>query len=112
MIQKYTYGTPFETDAIVTSIPASEGTPAYDMDGLEGVFIPGSDEMDALKEVGANVGGSVGTSFTFSSSAKDQIISDAARGLMQGTSNYLVKKIRTIKVTFKSGHRLMLMLTK
>ena len=25
MIQKYTYGTPFETDAIVTSIPASEG---------------------------------------------------------------------------------------
>ena len=24
MIQKYTYGTPFETDAIVTSIPASE----------------------------------------------------------------------------------------
>ena len=29
MIQKYTYGTPFETDAIVTSIPASEGTPAY-----------------------------------------------------------------------------------
>ena len=27
MIQKYTYGTPFETDAIVTSIPASEGTP-------------------------------------------------------------------------------------
>ena len=85
---------------------------AYDMDGLEGVFIPGSDEMDALKKVGANVGGSVGTSFTFSSSAKDQIISDAARGLMQGTSNYLVKKIRTIKVTFKSGHRLMLMPTK
>ena len=29
MIQKYTYGTPFETDAIVTSIPASEGAPAY-----------------------------------------------------------------------------------
>ena len=29
MIQKYTYGTPFETDAIVTSIPTSEGTPAY-----------------------------------------------------------------------------------
>ena len=29
MIQKYTYGTPFETDAIVTSIPTSEGTPAH-----------------------------------------------------------------------------------
>ncbi len=28
MIQKYITD-PFETDAIVTSIPASEGTPAY-----------------------------------------------------------------------------------
>lgn len=81
---------------------------AYDMDGLEGVFIPGSEEMDALKEIGADVGSSVGTSFTFSSSAKDQIIADAAKGLMQGTSNYIVKKIRTVKVTFKGGHRLML----
>lgn len=82
---------------------------AYDMDGLEGVFIPGSEEMDAFKEIGADIGSSIGTSFTFSSSAKDQIISDAARGLMQGTSNYIVKKLRTIKVTIKSGHRLMLM---
>lgn len=85
---------------------------AYDMDGLEGVFIPGSEEMDAFKEIGADIGSSIGTSFTFSSSAKDQIISDAARGLMQGTSNYIVKKLRTIKVTIKSGHRLMLMPTK
>lgn len=85
---------------------------AYDMDGLEGVFIPGSEELDALKEIGADVGGSIGTSFTFSSSAKDQIIADAAKGLMQGTSNYIVKKIRTIKVTFKGGHRLMLMPSK
>lgn len=53
---------------------------AYDTDGLEGVFIPGSEEMDALKEIGADVGSSVGTSFTFSSSAKDQIIADAAKG--------------------------------
>lgn len=82
---------------------------AYDMDGLEGVFIPGSDGMDALKEVGSNIGSSAGTSFTFAQSAKDQIISDAARGIMQGGSNYLVKKIRAIKVTFKSGHRLMLL---
>ena len=85
---------------------------AYDMDGQEGVFIPGSEEMDAIKEIGADVGGSIGTSFTFSSSAKDQIIADAAKGLMQGTSNYIVKKIRTIKVTFKGGHRLMLMPSK
>lgn len=85
---------------------------AYDMDGLEGVFIPGSEEMDAFKEIGADIGSSIGTSFTFSSSAKDQIISDAARGLMQGTSDYIVKKLRTVKVTIKSGHRLMLMSAK
>lgn len=82
---------------------------AYDTDGLEGVFIPGSEEQEALKEIGADVGSSIGTSFTFASSAKDQIISDAVKGLMQGTSNYFVKKIRTVKVTFKGGHRLMLM---
>lgn len=38
MIQKYTYGTPFETDAIVTSIPASEGTPAYGTISTENGF--------------------------------------------------------------------------
>ena len=38
MIQKYTYGTPFETDAIVTSIPASEGTPTYGTISTENGF--------------------------------------------------------------------------
>ena len=38
MIQKYTYGTPFETDAIVTSIPTSEGTPAYGTISTENGF--------------------------------------------------------------------------
>ena len=54
---------------------------AYDTDGQEGVYIPGSEDINALKEVGANIGGSMGTSFIFASSAKDQIISEAARGL-------------------------------
>ena len=38
MIQKYTYGTPFETNAIVTSIPASEGAPAYGTISTENGF--------------------------------------------------------------------------
>ena len=81
---------------------------AYDTDGQEGVFIPGSEDINALKEVGANIGGSMGTSFTFASSAKDQIISEAARGVMQGASQLLQKKLRTVKVTLKSGYRLFL----
>ena len=85
---------------------------AYDTDGQEGVYIPGSEDINALKEVGANIGGSMGTFFTFASSAKDQIISEAARGVMQGASQLLQKKLRTIKVTLKGGYRLFLVQTK
>ena len=85
---------------------------AYDTDGQEGVYIPGSEDINALKEVGANIGGSMGTSFTFASSAKDQIISEAARGVMQGASQLLQKKLRTVKVTLKGGYRLFLVQTK
>lgn len=85
---------------------------AYDTDGQEGVFISGSEDVNALKEVGANIGGSMGTSFTFASSAKDQIISEAARGVMQGASQLLQKKLRTVKVTLKGGYRLFLVQTK
>ena len=85
---------------------------AYDTDGQMGVYIPGSEEVSALKEMGANVGGSMGTSFTFSSSAKDQIISEVTRGVMQGAGQLLQKKLRTIKVTLKGGYRLFLVLTK
>ena len=85
---------------------------AYDTDGQEGIYIPGSEDINALKEVGANIGGSMGTSFTFASSAKDQIISEAARGVMQGASQLLQKKLRTIKVTLKGGYRLFLVQSK
>lgn len=85
---------------------------AYDTDGQMGVYIPGSEEVSALKEMGANIGGSMGTSFTFSSSAKDQIISEVTRGVMQGAGQLLQKKLRTIKVTLKGGYRLFLVQTK
>ena len=85
---------------------------AFDLDAQEGIAIPGIEEIMALKEVGATVGGSMGTSFTFASSAKDQIISEAARGVMQGASQLLQKKLRAIKVTIKGGHRLHLVQSK
>lgn len=85
---------------------------AYDMDGQEGIYIPELENVSALKEMGANIGGTMGTSFTFASSAKDQIISEAARGVMQGASQLLQKKLRTIKVTIKGGYKLFLMPTK
>ena len=85
---------------------------AFDLDGQEGLAIPGSEEVSALKEVGAGVGGTIGTSFTFASSAKDKLIAEAARGVMQGASQLLQKKLRTVKVTVKSGHRLFLVQAK
>lgn len=85
---------------------------SYDLDGQEGIYIPGAEQISALKEVGANIGGSVGTSFTFASSAKDQIISEAARGVMQGASQLLQKKLRTLQVTLKGGYRLFLVSSK
>ena len=85
---------------------------AYDLDGQEGIYIPGAEQVSALKEVGANIGGSVGTSFTFASSAKDQIISEAARGVMQGASQLLQKKLRTLQVILKGGYRLFLVPSK
>ena len=97
-----------EVDAHIIAVKLS----AYDTDGQEGVYIPGSEDINALKEVGANIGGSMGTSFTFASSAKDQIISEAARGVMQGASQLLQKKLRTIKVTLKGGYRLFLVQSK
>ena len=85
---------------------------AYDMDGQEGVYIPELENMSALKEMGANIGGTMGTSFTFASSSKDQLISEATRGVMQGASQLLQKKLRTIKVTIKGGYKLYLMPSK
>ena len=97
-----------EVDGHIIAVKLS----AYDTGGQEGVYIPGSEDINALKEVGANIGGSMGTSFTFASSAKDQIISEAARGVMQGASQMLQKKLRTIKVTLKGGYRLFLLQSK
>lgn len=97
-----------EVDGHISPVKLS----AYDTDGQEGVYIPGSENISALKEMGANIGGSMGTSFTFASSAKDQIISEAARGVMQGASQLLQKKLRTIKVTLKGGYKLFLVQTK
>lgn len=82
---------------------------AHDNDGQPGIFIPNSEEMNAVKEVAAGMGQSAGTSFTLNSSAGQQLAADAGKGLMQGASQYLNKKMREVKVTLKSGHILFLM---
>lgn len=80
----------------------------YDTDGQPGIFIPNSMELDAVKEVAANMGGSLGSSINISTDAGAQLASDLGKGLIQGTSQYIAKKMRTVKVHLKAGYKVML----
>lgn len=80
----------------------------YDTDGQEGINIPNSMESDALHEIGANMGSTMGSSINISTNTGAQIASDVGRGLINGVSQYLTKKMRTVKVHLKAGYRVML----
>ncbi len=80
----------------------------YDSDGQDGINIPNSMESDALKEIGANMGSTVGSSINISTNAGAQIVSDVGRGLLNGVGQYLTKKVRQVKVHLKSGYKVML----
>ena len=80
----------------------------YDSDGQEGINIPNSMESDALHEIGANMGSTMGSSINISTDAGAQIASDVGRGLINGVSQYLNKKLRTVKVHLKAGYHVML----
>jgi conjugative transposon TraM protein len=84
---------------------------AYDTDGQQGLFIPGSVETTALKEITASMGRDAGTSISITqgTTAGQQLAADVGRSFIQGTSQYVSKKLRTTKVTLKAGHRLLLM---
>ena len=80
----------------------------YDTDGQPGIFIPISMEMNAGREVAANMGGSLGSSINISTNAGAQLASDLGKGLIQGTSQYIAKKMRTVKVHLKAGYKVLL----
>lgn len=80
----------------------------YDSDGQEGINIPNSMETEALQEIGANMGSTVGSSINISTDAGAQIVSDVGRGLLNGVSQYLTKKVREVKVKLKANYRVML----
>ncbi len=80
----------------------------YDTDGQAGIFIPGSMERNAAKEIVAGMGTSAGSSMNFSTDAGAQLAADLGKGLIQGTSQYFAKKMRTVKVHLKAGYRVFL----
>lgn len=80
----------------------------FDFDGQEGINIPNSMESDAIHEIGANMGSTMGSSINLTTNTGAQIASDVGRGLINGVSQYLNKKLRTVKVHLKAGYRVML----
>lgn len=81
----------------------------YDNDGQPGIFIPGSMEANAVKEMAANMGQNLGTTISITNqSAGDQLLSELGKGAIQGVSQYISRKMRQEKVRLKSGHVLML----
>lgn len=80
----------------------------YDSDGQEGINIPNSMESDALHEIGANMGSTMGSFINLTTNAGAQLASDVGKGLINGVSQYLNKKLRTVKVHLKSGYKIML----
>ena len=80
----------------------------FDSDGQEGVNIPNSMESDAIHEIGANMGSTMGSSINLTTNTGAQLASDVGRGLINGISQYLNKKLRTVKVHLKSGYKVML----
>ncbi|MDR0506851.1 MAG: conjugative transposon protein TraM [Dysgonamonadaceae bacterium] len=80
----------------------------YDLDGQRGIFIPNLQELNAAKEVIANMGTSAGTSINLSSDAGEQFVADMGRNVIQGVSQFTAKKLREVKVHLKSGYKLYL----
>jgi conjugative transposon TraM protein len=81
----------------------------YDLDGQRGIFIPDLQELNAAKEIVANMGTSAGTSFNINSDAGEQLVADMGRNLIQGVSQFTAKKLREVKVHLKAGYRVYLL---
>jgi conjugative transposon TraM protein len=81
----------------------------YDTDGQRGIFIPDTKEVNAAKEIAANMGTNAGTSISLSSDAGEQFAADMGRSVIQGVSQFFSKKMREVKVNLKAGYRVFLL---
>jgi conjugative transposon TraM protein len=81
----------------------------YDMDGGQGISVPGSEEINAVKEIAANMGSGMGSSITITDDAGSQLLADLGRSAIQGASQYVSKKMRTVKITLKAGYQVLLL---
>ncbi len=76
---------------------------AYDLDGLAGVFIPGSINREVAKQSGDQVIGAIGLT-----SLDPSIGAQAAGAGIQAAKSLIGKKVKLMKVTIKAGYRVLL----
>lgn len=81
----------------------------YDMDGLQGIFIPNSDEINAINEIAANMSTSAGSGITITNDAGSQLVTELGRNAIQGVSQFISKKMTKIKITLKAGYNVLLL---
>lgn len=81
----------------------------YDLDGRQGISVPGSEEINAVKEIAANMGSGMGSSITITDDAGSQLLADLGRSAIQGASQYVSRKMRTVKITLKAGYQVLLL---
>lgn len=81
----------------------------YDLDGGQGISVPGSEEINAVKEIAANMGSGMGSSITITDDAGSQLLADLGRSAIQGVSQYVSRKMRTVKITLKAGYQVLLL---
>jgi len=81
----------------------------YDTDGQSGIFIPNMQELNAAKEIIANMGTNAGTSINLSNDAGKQFAADMGRNVIQGVSQFTAQKLREVKVHLKAGYRVYLL---
>lgn len=81
---------------------------AYDMRGMKGIEVRGSQELTAVKEMAANMGSAMGSSINISTNAGAQLAADLGKGVIQGASQYLSTKFRTARATLKANYELLL----
>lgn len=81
----------------------------YDLDGISGFSAPNSDELNAAKEIAANMGTQMGSSITITDDAGSQLLADLGRSTIQGVSQYIGKKMRKVEVTLKANHKVLLL---
>jgi conjugative transposon TraM protein len=75
----------------------------YDVDGIEGLFIPGAIERDAAKQAGSQSVQDIQMS-----SLNPSLTVQAASAGIQATKSLFSKKAKLIKVTVKAGYKILL----